>query len=349
MMRSSKKHRPYATGNSKLDREIKALVAKVNGDKYGHYIEDIFTTGVKIIEDSIDPADVRMLTIALKELRYALRVFLPYEHIRKVAIFGSARLPETCKDYKLAKQFAQAIVREGWMVITGAASGIMSAGNEGAGRENSFGVNIQLPFEQEANHTIADDQKLIHFKYFFTRKLIFMRESDATILFPGGFGTHDEGFETLTLVQTGKAPMRPIVCMDAPGSKYWKSFKYFIQYQLGRGKLIDHDDMELIHFTHNVDDAARYITQFYHNYHSSRYIGDMCVIRVKRAISPKLMEKLNQNYREIIKKGKIAQTPTAFPEEAEETSAIGLHRIYFHFTKRRFSRLHALIRDLNKE
>src|SRR3989338_245992 len=226
-MRKIYKH-TYNTGNRKLDAMIKKTIENAGGSPDADLLTDIMTTAIKLREDNLDRGDVRMMTTTLKELRYALKVFQPYRHVRKAAIFGSARTPPSSADYRQAHEFAQAIVDAGWMVVTGAASGIMSAGNEGAGRANSFGVNIRLPFEQEPNPTIANDPKLINFKYFFTRKLIFIKESDATVLCPGGFGTHDEGFETLTLVQTGKATPRPIVCLDPPNSKYWSSWKNFL-------------------------------------------------------------------------------------------------------------------------
>ncbi len=348
MKKTPAKRRPYLTGNAALDKQIQSMVEKAKGFKYGPYIHDIMVTAFKIIEDAIDPADVRMLTIALKELRYAFKVFHPYEHVRKIALFGSARVPPESKDYKQAKEFARLIANEGWMVITGAASGIMSAGNEGAGRENSFGVNIQLPFEQEANPTIIDDQKLINFKYFFTRKLIFMRESDATILFPGGFGTHDEGFETLTLIQTGKALPRPVVCLDPPGSKYWKSFRYFLQHELVKRKLIDPEDMGLIHFTHDPKDAVDFVAHFYHNYQSLRFIGDRIVIRMKRPITRVRLAKINRDFKDLIKSGTVQQQDEALPEEEDELHTLGLQRLIFRSTKRHYARLHALIHEINK-
>ncbi len=339
----------YNTGNKKLDRAIKDMLENAGGSPDADLLADIITTAMKLQEDSLDRGDVRLMTTTLKELRYALKVFHPYRHVRKVAIFGSARTPPNSADYKQAHEFSRAIVDAGWMVVTGAASGIMSAGNEGAGRANSFGVNIKLPFEQSANPTIADDPKLINFKYFFTRKLIFIKESDATVLCPGGFGTHDEGFETLTLVQTGKAVPRPIVCLDPPGSKYWSSWKNFLIKQLGGRKMIDPDDMGLMYFTHNAQDAVQKVTHFYRNYHSSRYIYDRLVFRMKRPLSKARLDKINTNFKSILKKGKYQQMTKPFEEEKNEPHTYGLTRLAFYFNRRHFSRLMQLIDEVNEE
>ncbi len=339
----------YNTGNQKLDAMIKETIENAGGSPDADLLADIMTTAIKLREDCLDRGDVKMMTTTLKEIRYALKVFQPYRHVRKVAIFGSARTPPSSPDYKQAHEFCRAIVDAGWMVVTGAASGIMSAGNEGAGRANSFGVNIRLPFEQEANPTIANDPKLINFKYFFTRKLIFIKESDATVLCPGGFGTHDEGFETLTLVQTGKAAPRPIVCLDPPGSKYWSSWKNFLIKQLGGRKMIDPDDMGLVYFTHDAQAAARKVTHFYRNYHSSRYIQDRLIFRMKRPLPPDRLEKINVNFKSILKKGKYQQFLKPFGEEENEPHTFGLTRLAFYFNRRHFAKLMQLIDEVNEE
>ena len=347
-MKKFQKHL-YNTGSRKLDKMIKDTLESAGGYPDDDLLQDIMTTAVKMREDGLDRGDLKMLTTTLKELRYALKVFNPYRHIRKVAIFGSARTPPKSRDYTQAVQFSRAIVDAGWMVVTGAASGIMSAGNEGAGRANSFGVNIRLPFEQEPNPSIANDPKLINFKYFFTRKLIFIRESDATVLCPGGFGTHDEGFESLTLVQTGKAAPRPIVCLDPPGSKYWSSWKNFLVKQLGGRGMIDPDDMGLLYFTHDPHDAVRKITHFYRNYHSSRYIQDRLIFRLKRPLSHARLEKVNKNFKSILKKGKIQQYTAAFAEEENEPHTFGLVRLALYFNRRHFAKLMQLIDEVNEE
>ncbi|MSR76874.1 MAG: LOG family protein [Candidatus Omnitrophica bacterium] len=350
MKKKTHHHHHYSTGLPALDQMIRKLLEQAGGSAiYDRLLEDIIITAVKLKSDEIDRGDVRLLTIALKELRYAFKIFHPYKHVRKIAIFGSARIPPEDKAYKQAKDFAKKIVDKGWMVITGAASGIMSAGNEGAGRENSFGVNIKLPFEQAANETILDDQKLIDFKYFFTRKLIFMSESDSTALFPGGFGTHDEGFETLTLVQTGKTTPRPIVCIDPPGSKYWSMWKRYLETELAAKKLIDREDMKLIFFTHNVDEAADFVARFYRNYHSCRYVGDNFVMRLKHPISKLRLQKINRDFKDLLKKGSITQVTHPFPEEDDEPHTHDLTRLVFNFNRRHFSRLNTLIHAINQD
>lgn len=344
-----KKLRLYKTGNTDLDEKIGEVVKTIDAGPNEDLLHDIIVTAAKLQEDGMDRGDIRMLTTALKELRYALKVFHPYQHIRKVAIFGSARTPKTDANYKLALEFSRAIVDAGWMVVTGAASGIMEAGNEGAGRAHSFGVNIRLPFEQEANPFINDDPKLINFKYFFTRKLIFIRESDATVLFPGGFGTHDEGFETLTLVQTGKAVPRPIVCLDHKGSRYWAAMRDFLKKHLAGQHMIDKDDLGMVHFTHDPHDAVRVVCHFYRNYHSSRYIGDRLVIRIKHALSVSKIKELNKEFKMILAKGAIQQFPHGFPEEENEPHTFEMPRIALYFNRRHFAKMIQLIGRINDE
>ena len=338
----------YHTSNAKVDALVEELLLAAGEHANDSYLREMITTVLRIREDEIETADIKLINTTLKELWYSFKVFQPYRHIRKVAIFGSARTPRTAPDYKLTIDFAKRIVKAGWMVVTGAASGIMSAGNEGAGRANSFGVNIKLPFEQEPNPTIANDSKLINFKYFFTRKLIFIRESDATVLFPGGFGTHDEGFETLTLVQTGKASPRPMVCIDPPKSTYWKAWRDFLNTQLARKKYIDPDDLGLVHFTHDAQDAVRYVTHFYHNYHSSRYIDHRLVMRLKRPLKPQQLARLNRSFKSILKKGKIEQHFKPFEEEENEPHTFELARLAFYFNRRHFAKLMQLIDAVNE-
>lgn len=339
----------YGTAVKAVDDLIDKVIEQAGGSAYGHLLKDIMVTAIKLQEDEIGRGDVRLMTIALKELRYAFKIFQPFKHVRKAAIFGSARIPKDTREYKQARDFAKAIVDRGWMVITGAASGIMQAGNEGAGRQNSFGVNIQLPFEQEANEYILQDQKLINFKYFFTRKLMFMSESDATALFPGGFGTHDEGFETLTLVQTGKTNPRPIVCIDPPGSQYWSLWKHYLEKELMEKKLIDPTDMKLIHFTHDVDDAVDYMSNFYRNYHSCRYIKHQFVMRLKNPISRLRLQQINKKFSDLLVSGSFKQMLKPFEEEEAEEHTHDLARLVFHFKRNHFARLTMLIHELNRD
>ncbi len=348
MKKNSKKH-PYSTRNPELDYLIMRLIEKAGGSPDSDLLEEMIVTAVKIREEGLDRGDIKMINSAMKELRYSFKIFYPFRHVRKVALFGSARTPRTTPDYKQALEFARAIVKAGWMVITGASSGIMNAGNEGAGRANSFGVNIRLPFEQEANTIIANDLKLINFKYFFTRKLIFIRESAATVLCPGGFGTHDEGFETLTLIQTGKTNPRPVVCLDPPNSAYWSAWKNYLRKHLEKRGMIEPIDMNLIHFTHDPADAVQVITGFYRNYHSMRYIDTKLVLRLKKPLTERHLEKLNGEFSDILKKGKIQQQLKPFDEEQNEPQIADLARLSLDFNRRHFARLKMLIDAINKE
>ena len=223
----------------------------------------------------------------------------------------------------------------------------MQAGNEGAGRKKSFGLNIQLPFEQEANPVMLQDPKLMTFKYFFTRKLMFLRESHATILCPGGFGTHDEGFETLTLIQTGKTDPRPIVCLDAPGSTYWIDFFDFLRKQLLKQNLIHEEDLDLMYPTHDPMDAVTYVTDFYKMYHSMRYIRDLLVLRIEKPLSDNQLEQLNQEFKHLLKKGKFTQSLKPFEEERNVPYTFHLTRIAFYFKKDIFANLNKLILRIN--
>ena len=293
-----------------------------------------------------DTGDVRVIQTALRELRYAFRIFAPYAHKRKVTIFGSARTEPGRQEYQQAAEFGKKISAAGFMVITGAGPGIMQAGHEGAGPENSFGVNIRLPWEQSANPVIAEDKKLITFKYFFTRKLIFIRHSDAIVLFPGGFGTMDEGYEAITLMQTGKSQLMPLVLVDKPGGTYWKTWDKNIREHLLRGKLISPDDLNLYQITDNADEAVKIITRFYRNFNSTRFIRERFVIRLKHAPSPSAIDALNEDFADILLDGKIENAPPT-PEEIEDNDRLDLARIAFNFNRRDYGRLRQLIDVLN--
>src|SRR5882724_10029282 len=266
-----------------LTRRIQELIKFKGGGHNEEGVADIIENALKILTDVKDTGDVRVIQTAVRELRYAYRLFAPYAHKRKVTIFGSARTQPTKMEYQQAVDLGRKISDAGFMVITGAGGGIMQAGNESATPEHSFGVNIRLPWEQSANPVIAEDKKLITFKYFFTRKLIFVRHSDAIALFPGGFGTMDEGYEALTLMQTGKSQIMPLVLIDRPGGTYWRTWDKHIREHLLRNKLISPEDLYLYQITDDTDQAVRMITRFYRNFHSSRFVKDLFVIRLKHA------------------------------------------------------------------
>ncbi len=342
-----RQRKPYQTGNPKLDQLIHELIHQAGPGTNADLAEELIVTALKVHTDDLDRGDMKILNTSLKELRHSLKMFEPYRAIRKVAIFGSARTPRNSSDYQVAEKFAKEIVKNGWMVITGAASGIMQAGNEGAGHKKSFGLNIQLPFEQEANPVMLQDPKLVTFKYFFTRKLMFLRESHATILCPGGFGTHDEGFETLTLIQTGKTEPRPIVCLDALGSTYWTEFINFLRQELMNHGMIHKEDLDLMYITHDPADAVKHVTDFYKMYHSMRYIRDLLVFRIEKPLSEEQLECLNQEFKHLLKKGKFAQSLKPFEEERNVPYTFHLTRLSFYFKKDNFVHLVKLIRRIN--
>src|SRR5688572_1938812 len=327
---------------AKVDELIRAQGGGFNED----LVEDIVITALKLLKDVEHRGDVRVIQTAVRELRYAFKMFAPYVEKRKVTIFGSARTLPTKAEYLQAVEFARKIAQAGYMVITGAGPGIMQAGHEGAGAEMSFGANIRLPWEQTANPIMGKDKKLITFKYFFTRKLTFIRHSDALVLFPGGFGTMDEGYEALTLMQTGKSQIMPLVLMDRPGGAYWKTWDKHIREHLLRNALISPDDLHLYQITDSADQAVRWVTRFYRNFHSTRWVKDSLVIRLKYAPSQSAVDALNEDFADIITGDKLHITPP-LKDEVEDNDMVELPRIAFGFDRRQYGRLRQLIDVLN--
>lgn len=311
-------------------------------------VQQIKETADKLVRDQASRGDVKLLSTALKELRYSFKVFSPYRHRRKVTVFGSARLPAENLAYQQAVVFSRKIAEAGFMVITGAASGIMEAGHVGAGRENSIGVNILLPFEQDANAVIAGDAKLMHLKYFFTRKLLFVKESDAVALFPGGFGTQDEGFEVLTLIQTGKSHLFPVVMLDEPGGDYWRVWQRFVEDVLLKRKLISTADMALFKVTDSVDEAVAEVMNFYRVYHSMRYVKDDLVLRLQKPLPDSVLEKTRSQFADIVRSGTFELT-SALPAESSDPHLATLPRLKFRFDRRNLGRLRLLIDLINRE
>jgi len=332
--------------NMELRSRIRELIKLKGGGHNEDLVEDLIQNALKILNDVKMRGDVRVIQTAVRELRYAFRLFEPYEEIRKVSIFGSARTSPDRAEYKKAAEFAEKMVKAGFMVITGAGGGIMQAGHEGAGPKNSFGCNIQLPWEQSANPVIQSDQKLITFKYFFTRKLSFIRQSDAIVLFPGGFGTMDEGFEALTLMQTGKSRLMPFLLIDKPGGTYWKSWDKNVQEHLLRNGLISEDDLNLYEVTDDIDHAVHVISRFYRNYHSSRFVRDLYVIRLNHQITETAIQALNEDFSDIII-GEPIHAIEATAVEREDEDYVDLSRIGFTFNQKDYGRLRELINVLN--
>ena len=301
----------------------------------------------KLARDQTSRGDLKILSRTLRELRYAFKVFSPYRTRRKVTVFGSARTRPDEATFQQAVEFGRAMAHEHWLVVTGAASGIMEAGHLGAGRENSMGLNIMLPFEQDANPVIAGDPKLVHMKYFFTRKLMFVKECDAVCLLPGGFGTLDEGLEVITLLQTGKRDMVPVVFLDEPGGQFWHDFHEFVKRRLLNHRMISPEDLSLYKLTDNTADAVREILDFYRTYHSMRYVRNKLVLRLQTAPNEEQLAHLRANFREILTDGDFhVSGPLA--EERQETALAGLARLSFRFNRRSLGRLRQLIDYLNQ-
>jgi uncharacterized protein (TIGR00730 family) len=310
-------------------------------------VQQIRETADKLARDGASRGDVKLLSTALRELRYSFKVFSGLRQHRKVTVFGSARLPSSNPAYAQAVEFSRRVAEAGYMVITGAASGIMEAGHVGAGREKSIGVNILLPFEQEANAVIRGDLKLMHLKYFFTRKLLFVKESDAVALFPGGFGTQDECFEVLTLVQTGKSHLFPVVMVDEPGGDYWKRWGQYVREELLGRQLISPADLSLFKVTDSVEVAVAEVLNFYRVYHSMRYVGGDLVLRLKHELPGALLERIRRDFADILAGGSFEQT-AALPAEANDAHVANLPRLRFRFDRRSLGRLRQMIDVINQ-
>lgn len=336
----------YNTGSESLDRQLIELLdaagAAVNRDQ----LLEILVSGVLLAGDQADRLDLKITNAALKEMRGAFNLFAPYRNTPKVTVFGSARIQSSDPLYGEASQLAQALSSRGWMVVTGAGPGVMAAAMEGAGRESSIGVLIRLPFEGGANAVIAGDSKLIEMKYFFTRKLMLIKESAAFVALPGGFGTLDETFELLTLVQTGKASPVPIVLLDVPGGKYWTGWQRFVTEEVERNRMIDADDRALYRITDNVEVAVSEIERFYRNYHSLRWVGDRLVLRLRVKPTDDEMQRLNDEFGDIVLAGRIERTGPLGPE-ISGLDHTDLPRIVLRFDRQSFGRLRTLIDTLN--
>lgn len=335
----------YSMGNPLLDETIRDLVARAGDGENQDLIAELMTTALKLHRDRADRWEIKLFNSALKEMRYSSKVFRSYAETPKVTIFGSARTAPDHPDYLLAREFARHMWEDrGWMVVTGAGPGIMEAGNRGAGREGSFGVNIRLPFEAQANPYIAPS-RLINFKYFFTRKLGFVKESHAFAIFPGGFGTMDEAFELLTLIQTGKAPIQPVVLMEA-GTSYWSSWQAFVSDRLEGHGMISPADANLFVHARDAAAAADEICRFYANYHSQRYVDGRLVLRLRHAPTARQVEDLNGEFGDILARGRIE---AAGPSEAEigDGDALDCARLAMWFDRRSLGRLRLLVDRLN--
>lgn len=325
---------------------LERILANSSDDQRSTLIRGMLAGVATMAEQPPDLLDVKIMSRALKELQHAFRVFQPYEHCLKVSIYGSARTPAHDPNFQLAARMGRLLSQRGFMVITGAGPGIMEAGHEGAGKDMSFGVNIMLPFEQSANAIIAGDPKLVHLKYFFTRKLLFVRESHAAAFFPGGFGTMDEAFELLTLIQTGKANVVPIVCLQAPGSDYWTRWMDFVKHQLLPGSFISESDLSLLKIFDNAEAAANEIQHFYRNFHSYRFVKESLVIRIRHRLTREQLQEVRSRFHDLAPNGVIVQGK-ALASEHDDPAVLSLPRLIIPYHRQDAGRLRQLIDWLN--
>jgi uncharacterized protein (TIGR00730 family) len=310
------------------------------------FIEQIKSTADKFLSDHASRGDVKLVATAIRELRYALKVFAPLAHQPKITIFGSARTPTDHPSYEQAVAFSERMATADYMVVTGAAQGIMEAGHVGAGREKSIGVNILLPFEQAANQIIHGDSKLVHLKYFFTRKLMLIKESSAVAVFPGGFGTHDELFEVLTLMQTGKSSLIPVVLIEEPNGDYWHLWLRFVTEVLLPRGYISAWDLSLFKITQSIEEAVDEVLHFYRNYHSMRYVGDYLVMRLRRSLTAAELKTIHERFHDVLRGEQFVQS-AALPAESNDTHVADLPRLRFLFNRQRLGRLRQLINFIN--
>ena len=336
----------YRTGNDDLDRDIAALVERAAEPQDSELVFELVASAIRLALDHADRGDLKIANASLKEMRHAFHVFAPYRAARKLAIFGSARTEPDDPLYEQARDLAAAVAARDWMVVTGAGPGIMEAGLEGAGPEQSFGVAIKLPFEATTSQFIDGDPKLVNFRYFFTRKLEFIKESDAFVLLPGGFGTLDEAFELLTLLQTGKAQPAPVVLLDVPGGTYWHSWRDFVARELEDTGYISPDDMALVHITDNVDDVVAEVMGFYANYHSLRFVDGVLVLRLHHAPSVTELDTIRTEFADIVVRGDL-EVIDATPAEVADDDHVDLARLAFRFNRRGWARLREMIDRLN--
>ncbi len=340
--------RPYDVGDPEIDGAINEVVARAAESSNNHgedLVRELVVTSVKMLRDGTERGDLKLMNSTLKEMRYSFLVFQHYRKVRKVTMFGSARVEPHDPNYELAAAFASQMVdRYRWMVVTGAGPGIMEAGNRGAGSDFSFGVSVRLPFEDGAN-PFVHESRLINYKYFFTRKLTFLKESDAFVLFPGGFGTLDESFELLTLMQTGKSDLHPVIMLEAPGTRYWEPWLQLVDTLVAQG-MIAADDLNLFTVTTDLDEAIDEIRSFYAVYHSQRYVDGDLILRLTTEPTDEQIDELNAEFADIVRAGRITKIgPT--PAEIASDDFVDLARLRFRFDRRQFGRLRCLIDRLN--
>jgi uncharacterized protein (TIGR00730 family) len=330
-----------------MDRElVNQLLDQAGATRNRDVLAEILRNAFELAGDGADRLNLKITRDALKEMRAAFRMFAPYEGVRKVTVFGSARTHPSDPLYDQARLLAQKLAETGWMVVTGAGPGIMEAAVRGAGSERSFGVNIRLPFEEGVNELITGD-KFVSMKYFFTRKLMLIKESSGFVSLPGGFGTQDETFELLTLFQTGKAIPAPMVLLDIDGGGYWESWRRFVDGELAKAGLISPDDSSLYLITDDVDEAVAHVRGFWRNYHSLRWVGQRLVVRLQAEPTAAELADLNDQFADLCRDGAI-ETTAPLPAEQSDRDHLELPRLLLHFDVRRGGRFRELIEALNQ-
>lgn len=341
--------RRYSLGDDALDQRVSALVQDVGAPAdTAELLEEAVTAVLKMGQDGADRWDAKIARSALKELRHAFRMFARYRDRPKVTVFGSARLKPGTPVYDMARRFGAKMAARGYMVVTGAGPGVMEAANLGAGVDHSFGLGIQLPFEQRANEVMEGDPKFINFRFFFIRKLFFLKDAYAIVLCPGGFGTMDETFEALTLIQTGRSPLVPVVMMDRPGGGYWSTWRYGLVDKLIRDGMISPEDVHLFRVVEHEDDAVEAIERFYRVFHSQRVVNGDLVLRLKRGLDEPTLARLNEEFAGLRRPGAgPMRLASAFPEEANEPELADLPRLVVPFDERSHGLLRRLIDAIN--
>jgi uncharacterized protein (TIGR00730 family) len=337
----------YRTGDVELDRQVEGLIDALPAGRNADLIFELMTSAIRLAQDGASRGDLKVANASLKELRYAFQVFAPYRAARKASIFGSARTRPDDPLYDQARRLAAALAEHDWMIITGAGPGIMTAGIEGAGVDHAFGVSIRLPFEATTSEFLEGDPKLVNFRYFFTRKVTFVKEAHAFVLLPGGFGTLDEAFELLTLVQTGKAQPGPIVLLDVPGGTYWTDWRVFVERELLARNYVSEHDLDMVLITDDIDVAVNEVVTFYANYHSQRFVDGRLVLRVRNVPDDAALEALSKEFSDIVTRGQIERVE-ASPAEVADDDHVDLERIALWFDRHGWPRLRALINRINE-
>ncbi len=350
MEKDKTKARPlsFTQPNEGVDELVEKLMDEAGGMQHRALVREMILTALKAGQESRSVLDLKLMNTTLKEMRFTAKVFGPYRHVRKVAVFGSARTPAHEPIYAMARDFGRRLAQEGFMVITGGGPGIMQAANEGAGPEHSFGVNIRLPFEQTTNPVVNQTPRSITYKYFFNRKVAFLKETDAVALFPGGFGTLDEAMETLTLVQTGKHNPMPVVLLEEPESTYWLRWIRFLEEEVLSRGLVSPDDFHLFRRIVSVDDAVHEIRRFYRRYHSLRYVKDSLILRLTEPLPEGAEERLRREFQDILRPGGTIRLGPPHEDEKDEPDTAGLARVHVDFNRRDFGRLRQLIDVVNE-